>query len=566
MLEALHIENIAVIEKAEIDFCGGFNVLTGETGAGKSIVIDALSAVTGGRTSRELVRSGAAGASVTAVFTGSAGTDAWLSENGLEPEDDGRIYIMRRIQADGRNVCRVNGCPVAVAQLRDLGALLIDIHGQNDGRKLLDEATHLAYLDGFAGLADDVAAYGGIYARLREKEREIEKLTMDEGEKERRTDMLRYQIDELTSAGIRVGEIAEKQARRDLLKNSAKLTDAVDEAFSALYGGDSTDGIVTLAVEAESALQHAARYSRELDPLCERLHELKCTADDVAEDLRALRDELSFSPQELDELEDRLSRLGRLSRKYGGDEEQMLGFLESAKKELENIEYSSDMIIMLEKERAALVSEAKAAAAALSEKRRAAAKSLETRIMDELSQLNMGGVRFEVEFSPLQGEYGLGPAGCDAVSFLMSANAGEKPGRISRIASGGELSRIMLAMKNVMAESDPVGTMVFDEIDTGVSGVAAQRVGEKIAALSAARQVMCVTHLPQIAVMADAHFEVRKEQTGGRTYTYVNQLDVEGRKREIARLTGGENVTETTLMSAEEQLAAAASFKKGRRA
>jgi len=566
MLEALHIENIAVIEKAEIDFCGGFNVLTGETGAGKSIVIDALSAVTGGRTSRELVRSGADGASVTAVFTGSAATAAWLSENGLEPEDDGRIYIMRRIQADGRNVCRVNGCPVAVAQLRDLGSLLIDIHGQNDGRKLLDEATHLAYLDSFAGLADDVASYGGIYARLREKEREIEKLTMDEGEKERRTDMLRYQIDELTSAGIRVGEIAEKQARRDLLKNSAKLTDAVDEAFSALYGGDSTDGIVTLAVEAESALRHAARYSRELDPLCERLHELKCTADDVAEDLRALRGELSFSPQELDELEDRLSRLGRLSRKYGGDEEQMLGFLDAAKKELENIEYSSDMIIMLEKERTALVSEAKAAAAALSEKRRAAAKSLETRIMDELSQLNMGGVRFEVEFSPLQGEYGLGPSGCDAVSFLMSANAGEKPGRISRIASGGELSRIMLAMKNVMAESDPVGTMVFDEIDTGVSGVAAQRVGEKIAALSAARQVMCVTHLPQIAVMADAHFEVRKEQTGGRTYTYVNQLDVEGRKREIARLTGGENVTETTLMSAEEQIAAAASFKKGRRA
>ncbi|MBR5381015.1 MAG: DNA repair protein RecN [Oscillospiraceae bacterium] len=564
MLEALHSENIAVIEKAEIDFCGGFNVLTGETGAGKSIVIDALAAVTGGRTSRELVRSGENGASVTAVFTGSAETERWLSENGLEPESDGRIFILRRIQADGKNVCRINGCPVAVAQLRELGALLIDIHGQNDGRKLLDEATHLSYLDGFAGLSGEVAAYGERYAALRAKEREIEALTMDEGEKERRTDMLKYQIDELERADVHIGEMAEKQARRDLLKNSAKLTDAVDEAFSALYGGDSSDGIVTLAGEAESALLHAARYSKELDPLCERLHELKCTADDLAEELRTLLGDLNFSPEELDELEDRLSKLGRLSRKYGGDEEQMLAFLENAKKELESIEYSSDMIIKLEKERDALVSEAQAAAAALSEKRRAAAKSLEKRIKDELLQLNMASVQFEVEFSPLQGEYGLGPAGCDSVSFLMSANAGEKPGRISRIASGGELSRIMLAMKNVMAESDPVGTMVFDEIDTGVSGVAAQRVGEKIAALSAARQVMCVTHLPQIAVMADAHYEVRKEQSGGRTYTYVNQLDVEGRKREIARLTGGENVTETTLRSAEEQLAAADRFKKSR--
>ncbi len=562
MLEALHIENIAVIEKAEIDFCGGLNVLTGETGAGKSIVIDALAAVTGGRTSREIVRSGAAGASVTAVFTGSGEVDEWLSENGVEPESDGRVFIMRRILADGKNTCRVNGCPVAVAQLRELGGLLIDIHGQNDGRKLLDEATHLFCLDSFAGLEEDRSAYRRKYDLLKDKEREIEALTMDEGEKERRTDMLRYQIDELTKADIRVGETEEKQARRDLLKNSAKLTDAVDEAFNALYGGDRTDGIVTLAGEAESALSHAARYSSELDPICERLNDLKCLAEDVAEDLRTLRGELNFSPEELDELEDRLSKLNRLSRKYGGDEEQMLAFLDSAKRELETIEFSSEMLVKLQKERDVLITDAQETAAALSQKRRAAAKQLERRIKDELAQLNMAGVQFEAEFAPVQGEHGLCPTGSDSVCFLMSANAGENPGRISRIASGGELSRIMLAVKNVMLENDQVGTMVFDEIDTGVSGVAAQRVAEKLAALSKARQVMCVTHLPQIAVMADAHYEVSKRQDEGRTYTYVNRLDLEGRKKEIARLTGGDIVTQTTLMSAEEQLKAAQRFKE----
>ena len=566
MLEALHIENIAVIEKAEIDFCGGLNVLTGETGAGKSIVIDALAAVTGGRTSREIVRSGAVGASVTAVFTGGGDVDGWLSENGVEPESDGRVFIMRRIMADGKNTCRVNGCPVAVAQLRELGALLIDIHGQNDGRKLLDESTHLSCLDAFAGLGNELSAYRRKYDLLKEKEREIEALTMDEGEKERRTDMLRYQIDELTKADIRVGETAEKQARRDLLKNSAKLTDAVDEAFDALYGGDRTDGVVTLAGEAESALQHASRYSAGLEPVCERLNELKCLAEDVAEDLRTLRGELNFSPEELDELEDRISKLNRLSRKYGGDEEQMLAFLDSAKQELENIEFSSDMLIKLRKEREVLAADAQETAAALSHKRKTAAKQLERRIKDELSQLNMAGVQFEVEFAPVQGEIGLCPTGCDSVCFLMSANAGEAPGRISRIASGGELSRIMLAVKNVMSEGDPVGTMVFDEIDTGVSGVAAQRVAEKLASLSGARQVMCVTHLPQIAAMADAHYEVSKEQSGGRTYTYVNRLDLEGRKKEIARLTGGDNVTQTTLLSAGEQLEAARRFKAGLKA
>ena len=562
MLEALHIENIAVIEKAELEFNGGFNVLTGETGAGKSIIIDALTAVTGGRVSRELVRSGAQAASAAAVFSSSDAVESWLSENGVEPDDDGHLFIMRRITQDGKNTCRVNGVPVPVALLRELGGLLMDIHGQNDGRKLLDESTHLDYLDSFASLTREKSAYREKYDLLCAKRREIEKLTMDESEKERKMDTLRFQIGELERAELKPGELSEKLARRELLKNSAKLTDALDEAYRALHGGDRSDGAVTLLGEAEAAVSHAARFSVELEELDTKLRDLLYAAQDAAEELSSFRDEMSFSPDELDALESRISQLNRLSRKYGGDEEQMLAYLEARKEELEAIEFSADMLVKLEREYAALLTQAQRAAKELSEARRAAAKLLETRIKAELSHLNMGNVRFEVDFSPVGGENGLDRTGCDSVSFLMSANAGEKPGRISRIASGGELSRIMLAMKNVFAENDPVSTMIFDEIDTGVSGIAAQRVGEKLFSVSLGKQVMCVTHLPQIAAMADRHYLIEKQERGGRTYTDVLPLDAEGRKRELARLHGGDNITATTLASAEEQLARSESCKR----
>jgi DNA repair protein RecN (Recombination protein N) len=564
MIQLLHIENIAVIEKADITFGPGLNVLTGETGAGKSIVIDALSAVIGGRASRELVRTDAAGATVTAVFS-DTGVTGWLEENGVEPDEDGKLFLMRKITADGKNTCKVNGSPVSVAQLRELGAMLIDIHGQNDGRKLLDESAHRKYLDSFGGLGEVFDTYAKAYKALKDKASEIEKLSMDESEKERRIDSLKFQLNELDRADIRPGETAEKTARRDLLKNASKLTEAVDGAFFALYGGDSTDGAVSLIGEAEALASGASRYSDNLKAISDKLRELLLNVEDVTEELRDFRSSLDFSPEELDSLEARLDLLKRLGRKYGGSEEEVLAYRDRCRAELDEIEFSADTLAKLEKELDRLQKTALNAADALSEKRKAAARKLEERIKEELAGLNMAGVRFKVDFEEVASEYGLNSAGRDEVRFLMSANAGEAPGRISHIASGGELSRIMLAMKNVLTENDEISTMVFDEVDTGVSGIAAQRVGEKLCDLALQRQVLCVTHLPQIAAMADVHFEIQKKTQSGRTFTYVNQLDTEGCKQELARLIGGENITATTLASAAELRNAAQEYKKKKR-
>ncbi len=556
MLELLHIENIAVIEKADIEFAPGLNVLTGETGAGKSIVIDALEAITGGRTSRDIVRNGQPYATVSGVFD-CAGAEAVLDELGISP-DDGRLFVTRRISADGKNVCRINGVPVPVAELKTLGASLVDIHGQNDGRKLLDEQSHLKYLDGYAGSDPLLAEYKDRFSEMKALHAEIKALDMDEGEKERRADMLRFQINELESADITVGELDKLKERRELLNNASKLMDAVDDAFSALYGGERSDGAVTLTEEAASSLAGVAHYSEKLAEISDRINNIRYDLEDTSEQLRDFKDELDFSPNELDEIEGRISLLKRLMRKYAPDEQSLLDSLESAKQELEGIEYSDEKKRKLEKELVSVIQEAEKSAAALSKARKCAAKTLEIRIAEELAQLNMKSVRFSVHFDSTD----FTPSGKDDVSFLMSANAGEELGRISKIASGGELSRIMLAMKNVLAENDTVGTMVFDEIDTGVSGIAAQRVGEKLWELGNARQVLCVTHLPQIAAMADNQFSVEKSTLDGRTFTHVNSLDKEGRKSEIARLTGGDNITDNTLLSAEEQLSAAENYKK----
>jgi DNA repair protein RecN (Recombination protein N) len=564
MIQLLHIENIAVIEKADITFMPGLNVLTGETGAGKSIVIDALSAVIGGRTSKEIVRTGAESATVTAVFA-DVDVSAWCSDNGIAPDEDGKLFLMRKITSDGRNTCRINGTPVTVAQLRELGGMLIDIHGQNDGRKLLDESAHRAYLDMYAGLGAQVAAYAATYEALRDKQSEIDKLTMSDREKERQLDSLRFQLSELEKADIRPGEIAEKTARRDLLKNASKLTDAVDSALEALFGGEDTDGAISMIGQAEAQTASAARYAEGLQAIAGKLKSLLYDAQDITEELRDMRASLDFSTGELDSLETRLDTLRRLMKKYGGSEEELIAYREKCRQELDEIEFSADRLTKLQNELETLKASAVKAATGLSEKRRTAAKKLEERIREELAGLSMAGVRFQVEFEEARGEFGLNAAGCDELRFLMSANAGETPGRISHIASGGELSRIMLALKNVLTENGDIATMVFDEVDAGVSGVAAQRVGEKLSDLSRNRQVLCVTHLPQIAVMADAHFQIEKKAQEGRTFTYVNELDLEGRKKEIARLLGGEHITATTLLSAAEQLAASEDYKAKKR-
>lgn len=557
MLNELHIENIAVIERADISFTAGLNVLTGETGAGKSIVIDSIGAVLGGRVSRELVRHGAEKGLVTAAFD-LKNTENWLRENEIEAEDE--LILQRRISSDGKSSCRVCGAPVTAAQLRELAALLVDIHGQNDGRQLMDERRHMEYLDRFGNHRDLLEEFKAEYRKYNGIKKEISGLDMDRVEKERLSESLRYQIEELERAAVKAGERESLSARRDLLRNSEKLTEALDQAFAALYGGD--ENAVSLAQNAGYYAGRAAGMAPELESAAAAINDAAFSLTDAAETLRDFRESLDFSPEEYDGLETRLSLINRLERKYGREADAFEDYLRQCRARLDDIEYSDDRIAKLSKELEYQKKRCLASAEKLSLARKKAAGELQGRIVSELRELNMPSVRFAVEFGTVEAEPGFGPNGADELRFVMSANAGEELGRISRIASGGELSRIMLAMKNVFAENDPVQTMIFDEIDTGVSGIAAQRVGEKLYTVSKGRQVMCVTHLPQIAAMADSHYVISKQERNGRTYTQVSPLDREGRRRELARLHGGDNITDTTLASAEEQLSSADKFKR----
>ena len=556
MITDLHIENIAVIERSDIAFGPGFNVLTGETGAGKSIVIDAIDAVLGGRASREIVRFGAEKALVSAVFTG-ADAASWLEEN--EIDDDGELILQRRIGADGKSSCRVCGVPVTAQQLRALGATLLDIHGQNDGRQLLDEARHLEYLDRFADKNELKARFSAAYEAYRAVCREIDRLSMDEFEKERRVSRLTAEIGELEQAKLRPGEEAELESRCMRMKNAGKLTEALHAAYDALYEAD--DNAIGLAADAARSAQSAAAVAPELADAAKGISDACFLLTDAAERINDFLQELDFSEEEFDRAETRLALLHRLERKYAADEAGLLDALEDRRRQLDEIESAADLLLALEKDRKAAEKQAMDAARALSKARAAAAKTLGERIEAELKDLSMPGVRFRAELTPVQGAPGFNADGCDEVRFLMSANAGEAPGRIAKIASGGELSRIMLAMKSVLAENDAVDTLIFDEIDAGVSGIAAQRVGEKMAALARHRQLICITHLPQIAAMADRHYAISKAVRDGRTYTSVTPLDRDGRVRELARLHGGDIVTQTALRAAEEQLAAADAWK-----
>ncbi len=564
MLSLLHIENIAVIESADIQFDQGFNTLTGETGAGKSIVVDAIGAVIGGRTSRDLIRTGAKSALVNALFTALPELP-WFTENGLTPDEDGNLMIQREIQPDGRNVCRLNGRPITVAQLRALGRQLLNIHGQHDGQQLLDESCHLDYLDSFGGTAPQLEEYRNAFHAFNAIRREMSALEMDEAEKARRIDSLTFQIGELERAELRPGEDEELTQRRELLRNAGKLIDAVERAHFALSGDESQEGAASLIEEAEDAMVTAGDMSPQAAALAAQLSELRANADDLAEQVRDLRGEFDFEPGELDEIESRLDVIYRLKKKYGSTVEEMLDYLERSRRELDDIQYSTDTLARLEKRRDKALKEAQKEAQLLSQARVQAGEALQNRIQTELAQLDMPKVRFQAEFQPKGGEFGLDETGMDEVQFLMSANVGEDLKPIQKIASGGELARIMLALKNVLAENDQVGTLVFDEVDTGVSGRAAQKVAEKLADVARSKQVLCVTHLPQLAAMADTHFSVEKGERKGRTFTQVETLDRQRRKEELARLTSGEHVTVASLESAGELLDAAERYKKKKR-
>ena len=561
MLSLLHIENIAVIQTADIQFDSGFNALTGETGAGKSIVVDAIGAIIGERTSRDLIRTGAKSALVNAVFTALPDLP-WFQENGCGPDEEGNLLIQREIQPDGKNVCRLNGRLITVSQLRQLGRQLLNIHGQHDGQQLLDERCHLEYLDGFGATEEERAAFRSAYEALAALTREIAALQMNEAEKARRIDNLQYQIGELERAQLQPGEEEELTCRRDLLRNAGKLIESVEGAHLALSGDEERDGAAALLGAGENALHTAARLSPQASELLDKLTELRCAADDLAEQIRDLRESFDFEPGELDEIESRLDVLHRLKKKYGGTVEEMLDYLEHCRKELDEIQFSSDRVARLEKERNKALDAARKAGNVLSAARKKCANALEKRIQSELAQLDMPKVRFQVQFQPKAGEYAMDETGMDEVQFLMSANVGEDLKPIQKIASGGELARIMLALKNVLAENDQVGTMVFDEVDTGVSGRAAQKVAEKLADVARSKQVLCVTHLPQLAAMADVHFSVEKGERAGRTYTQVERLDRSRRKEELARLTSGEHITEATLDAAGELLDGAERYKQ----
>ena len=555
MLELLHIENIAVIEETEIEFRPGFNALTGETGAGKSIVIDALGAALGGRTSRDLIRTGADKALVSASFSN---VPPELPD-GAAPDEDGVLLLQRELSAEGRNVCRVNGRPVSVAQLRRIGRELVNIHGQRDGQQLLDEDLHGEYLDRFGQTADALSAYRRDYDAMNALRLRIRSLQMDEAERERKLDTLRYQIDELEAAELVPGEEETLSARRNLLRNAEKYLSALSQADYLLNGDEDTSGAVSQLREAENALYSIRTLGEELRELHRRLEEVRCEALDLAESVRDRRAAFDFSPEELDAVESRSDLLYRLEKKYGPTVEDMLSYLDRRRAELDSIETADDTLNRLQTEYETALRAVRESGARLTDVRRRAAEELETRILRELRGLDMKHTRFSVEFQ----DKAPAPDGCDTIRFLMSANAGEDLRPIARVASGGELARIMLALKNVLAEQETVSTLVFDEVDTGVSGRAAQRIAEKMAQVSRYKQVLCVTHLPQLAAMADAHFSVEKGERNGRTFTEVRTLDREARKRELARITGGNKVTESLLRSAGELLDEAEAYRAG---
>lgn len=547
MLNLLHIENIAVIESADISFDPGFNVLTGETGAGKSIVIDAISAILGERAYRDMIRTGTNKASVRGVFT-QVPEFPWFGENGVDYDPE--TVIQRDVFLDGKNVCRVNGALVSVAMLRKLGIQLINIHGQHDSASLFDEENHLVFLDDFSSNEALRTAYREKYEAVAALHREIQRMTMDEGEKLRRMETLKYQIAEIEKAELEPDEDAALEERRKLLQNAERLSKGMDEAVEALYGGEESDGASGLLSEAERALGRLARFSDRFTSLHERVTDLMYQVRDVAEEAKDTREELSYSADELEQIESRLDVIHRLRKKYGTTCQEILDYLEKARNELDDIVFADDHLERLKQKLQKAEAEAWDAARSLRKNRQENAQIMSARILQELSELDMPRVQFQCVFR----EQDLAPNGADAVAFYMSANAGEALKPMSKVASGGELARIMLSMKNVLAEKDQIATLIFDEVDTGVSGRAAQKVAEKLRKLARHKQVLCVTHLPQMAALANTHMLISKSERDGRTYTSVTPLDREGRKRELARIIGGAKITETTLKSAEEML------------
>ena len=553
MLTSLKIENVAIIESAAIEFGCGLNVLTGETGAGKSIIIDSINAVLGERTSKDLIRTGTDCAKVFAVFEDvSENVKVMLEENGIDCEDEALI-VNRTINRDGKNSCRINGCPVTVGMLRAVTHELIDIHGQHDNQALLSPEKHCGFIDEFGGYSDLIDQYKVSYNALCEVRNKLKSFRSDESTKAQRIDLLTYQIDEIEKADIAVGERDELTSRKNLINNAQKIIKSLNFVYEALKSDNGGADCVSAALYE---LEKAEECYPALSASVEQLNNIKYAIEDVAEDVRDRLSELDYNEYELDEIESRLDLLYKLSRKYGETEEEILEYLKNAREELDNITFSEEKIRQLSEKEKQLYDETEFLAGKLTEARIDSGNKISSLICEELEFLDMPDVNFVVSRTQTE----LGETGCDEIEFLISANAGETPKPLVKIASGGELSRIMLAIKNVLADADDIGTMIFDEIDTGVSGRAAQKIALKLRQVSQGRQVICVTHLAQIASQGDAHLYISKSVRDGKTYTQVKSLLGEERAYEIARIMGGIEVSDLQLSSAREMLENAGNY------
>ena len=553
MLTNLYIENIAVIEKTNIDFTRGLNVLTGETGAGKSIVIDSINAVLGHRSSRGLIRSGADAAFVSATFENvSELVQKKLSTMGYSAED-GTLILSRELNTAGKNTCRINSRPATVAALRDIGEYLVNIHGQNDNLELMNPALHIVYIDALAGIGERLSDYRGLYRELKAVEEELSSAEMDEAQRLSRIDLLTFQIAELGDAGVTVGEYEALNAEKTALRNREKIAKELMRARLALDGDDEVDGVLRMLDDAADSALNAAKFLPSLESASDRLSSALYELQDVSRELESAMDDIDADPGRLEEIEERLDLLYRLMRKYGDSEEEMLTTLDNSREELKKLTDYAFNREQLALRRDELYTKAYNSAKEISAIRLKIAEGFRKDVESEMAFLEMPNVRLEVSFE----EVPLNTRGIDKLEFLISTNPGEEPKPVSKIASGGELSRMMLAIKTVLSKADFVETLIFDEIDTGISGSAAGRVGKKLKQLSADCQVLCVTHQAQIAAFADNHLFISKSVHDDRTFTKVDMLDEDGRIRELARIVGGEEITESGMNHARELLRSA---------
>lgn len=549
MLRELNIENVAVIEKATIQFDSGLNVLTGETGAGKSILIDSINAILGNRTTKEIVRSGTGRAVIWATFSDvNKRVLDLLEAQGYD--FDGMLILHRIITSDGKSQCRVNGKPATAATVREICSSLINIHGQHDNQDLLDPEKHIFILDNFAELGEDLSAFALRFRELGRIKKQIDALSMDESEKEKRIDLLRYQTDEIEKAELQVGEDEQLTTRRNLIRDSEKLIETLKSSYGILSGDADSSGAVDLVSTASGLLDDVRDYDEGLGDSASRLSEIYYNLRDIASEISGFLENFDFDLNELQNVEERLDLIYRLKKKYGATIPEILKYGEDAREELNNIESSGEQLASLQKQFDSLYKVVVSLSEEISQKRKAAFEVFAKRIKEELTYLNMPDVQFTANFKQGKITY----LGFDQVEFFISTNVGEPPKPLAKIASGGELSRIMLAIKNALADKDDIATLIFDEIDTGVSGSSAGKIGKKLKQAALTRQIICVTHSAQIAAFADTHLKIEKSVRDGRTFTEIAALGYEERKHELARIVSGDMVSDAALLNAEEML------------